>query len=73
MKPSIGRIVHYVTRGTADGVYPSIHRAAIVTDVHAGAVTLTVFHPTFTRPEMDVPHDETGTTGHSWHWPERES
>ncbi len=32
-KPSVGRIVHYVARGSADGKFPSVCRAAIVTAV----------------------------------------
>lgn len=34
-KPTIGRIVHYKSRGSADGKYPSVARAAIITDVEA--------------------------------------
>lgn len=33
MKPSVGRVVHYVARGSADGVFPAVCRAAIVTEV----------------------------------------
>lgn len=33
MKPSVGRIVHYVARGSADGRFPKVCRAAIVTEV----------------------------------------
>lgn len=33
--PSVGRDVHYVSRGSADGVYPSVCRAAKVTEVGA--------------------------------------
>lgn len=33
MKPSVGRIVHYVSFGTPGGEYPSVCRAAIVTEV----------------------------------------
>jgi len=31
--PSVGRIVHYVARGSADGRFPPACRAAIVTEV----------------------------------------
>lgn len=34
--PSIGHIVHYVSRGSADGVFPSTCRAAIITEVDPG-------------------------------------
>ena len=33
MTPTIGRIVYYKARGSADGVFPPTDRAAIVTDV----------------------------------------
>lgn len=35
-KPSIGRVVHYVSYGTPGGEYPSVCRAAIVTEVDLG-------------------------------------
>ncbi len=35
MTPSVGRIVHYVARGSADGVYPKMCRAATVAQVGA--------------------------------------
>ena len=31
--PTVGRIVHYVSHGSADGTYPSICRAAVVAEV----------------------------------------
>ena len=77
MKPTVGRIVHYQTRGTADGVYPSEARAAIVTataetcpDLSGDRVSLMVFFQTFSRPELNVPLAP-DPIGHSWHWPER--
>lgn len=33
MKPSVGRVVHYVARGSADGRFPPACRAALVTEV----------------------------------------
>jgi hypothetical protein len=33
MKPSIGRNVHYVARGSADGVFPPVCRHAQITEV----------------------------------------
>jgi hypothetical protein len=33
MKPSIGRIVHYQAFGTPKGEYPSVPRAAVITQV----------------------------------------
>lgn len=31
--PTVGRMVYYKARGSADGVFPKIDRAAIITDV----------------------------------------
>ena len=31
--PTVGRMVYYKARGSADGVYPKVDRAAVVTDV----------------------------------------
>ena len=87
MKPTIGRIVHYVTEG--------IHLAAIVThvDLVTDGVDLAVFWPyertidynmkirpadqawTTGKPEChpvgSVAYDERMSDG-TWHWPERE-
>lgn len=71
MKPSVGRVVHYVSYGTPGGEYTAQCRAAIVTEVGDGdKVGLAVLNPTgmfFNRS----PQDETGKAGGSWHWPER--
>lgn len=32
-RPSVGRIVHYVSYGTPGGEYPSVCRAAVITEV----------------------------------------
>lgn len=32
--PTVGRVVHYQSRGSADGLYPPEPRAAIITVVH---------------------------------------
>lgn len=78
--PSVGRIVHYVSRGSADGVYQPECRAAVVAEVdtyqesdvaqHLGHVTLCVLNPSgmfFNRAVQD----EDDKRGGSWHWPER--
>ncbi|MCD2193495.1 hypothetical protein LQ327_08880 [Actinomycetospora endophytica] len=45
--PSIGRAVHYVARGSADGAFPPVCRAADVTEVADEAhVGLAVKNPT---------------------------
>lgn len=74
-RPSVGRIVHYVSYGTPAGEYTSQCRAAIVAEVDADGpypgdeVALAVLNPTgmfFNRCRFD---DEHG--GGTWHWPER--
>ena len=78
MKPSVGRIVHYVSYGTPGGEYGKECRAAIITEVEVspGAVGLCVLNPTglfFNR--VVYYHDGGGADpvyeGGSWHWPER--
>lgn len=78
MKPSIGRIVHYVARGSADGKFPPTCRAATITEVgDAGRVGLVVVNPTglFFHPLADdgggvAYHDGAETPG-SPHCPNR--
>ena len=46
MKPTVGRMVYYKSYGTPGGEYPSVGRAAIITDVfHDGEVSLCVLNP----------------------------
>ena len=82
MNPSIGRIVHYVSYGTPGGEYPSVCRAAVVTEVTEhpdadGTVGLAVLNPEGMFFKRGVPHAEdkaAGFTDHppgTWHWPER--
>jgi len=67
----IGRIVHYVARGSADGRYPSTCRAAIVTAVDdAGQPALAVLNPEGLFFSTPLPHaDPDLLTGGTWHWP----
>jgi hypothetical protein len=74
-KPSVGRVVHYVSYGTPGGEYTSQCRAAIVTEVipweddEDPEVGLAVFNPTgmfFNRSTHSAGHE-----GGTWHWPER--
>lgn len=46
---AVTRSVHYVARGSADGVYPPVCRAAVITAADGaseGVVELCVFNPT---------------------------
>lgn len=71
MDPSVGRIVHYVARGSRDGIFPSVCRAAVVTDVGSGtSVSLAVLNPTGLFFGQDVAEDQNVKVGGTWHWPE---
>ena len=84
MRPSIGRVVHYVSYGTPGGEYKGECRAAIVTAVHPGdgdgtladlngpeGVDLAVLNPTGMFFRQNCRHSEGAQTGGTWHWPER--
>jgi hypothetical protein len=82
MKPSVGRIVHYVSYGTPGGEYQSVCRAAVVTGIHGavrenaperdqGDVHLCVLNPEGMFFNKNVDHDEETKRGGTWHWPER--
>jgi hypothetical protein len=73
MKPSVGRIVHYVSE-------EGEHLAAIITRTHGvlEMVDLTCFYPEATARTISggethsrVPFDEKTFALRSWHWPER--
>lgn len=81
--PSVGRVVHYVSAGSADGTYPSVCRAADVTEVPGiddlsgmaeGRVGLMVKNPEgiHFRPLAGggAVYDSDGAP-YTWHWPER--
>lgn len=81
MKPSVGRIVHYVSYGTPGGEYGKECRAAIVTQVNGpGAdeherVGVAVLNPSGMFFHEDLPELDPavyGYRGGTWHWPERE-
>lgn len=88
MKPSVGRIVHYVSYGTPGGEYTKECRAAIVTFAHpdfqhihngelaeikTGVVNVTVFNPEGIHFNNGVEQYEgDDKPGGTWHWPERE-
>jgi hypothetical protein len=84
-KPSVGRVVHYVSHGTpvrGDGTqaYASACRAAIVTGVYfsdpemtqpVDRADLAVLNPTGMFFNEHVEQDEDAHAGGTWHWPER--
>jgi len=81
-KPSVGRVVHYVSYGTPGGEYPSVCRAAIVAavddyqapageSIHVGHVSLCVLNPEGLFFNKAVRQDEETQRGGTWHWPER--
>ena len=69
--PSVGRIVHYRSRGSADGIFKPECRAAIVTEVNTVFnVGLAVVNPNgmfFDHDVTNESHDEYIPGG--WHWP----
>lgn len=84
--PSVGRWVHYVSAGSADGKHPSVCRAALVTEVQDATVIdgdpeqqkvgLMVVNPTglHFRPLTDggATYDDAASAAPmTWHWPER--
>lgn len=81
--PSIGRVVHYVARGSADGKFPKTCRAADVTEVGSPdpkpekqAIGLMVKNPTglffHSLADGGVLYDGSeNPAGGTWHWPER--
>lgn len=72
MRPSVGRIVHYVSYGTPGGEYEQECRAAIVTETDSShTVGLAVLNPTGVFFNRTVTYDEFGKAGGTWHWPER--
>lgn len=79
-KPSVGRIVHYVSHGTplrADGsqAHISACRAAVITGVHTDTtVSLCVVNPSglFFPEECHYDnHAGDPMQGGTWHWPEQ--
>lgn len=74
--PFVGATVHYVARGSADGVYPPICRAATITEVgQDGRVGLCAINPTgiFFRSLAEGGNDYSPIRNHdlqpgTWHF-----
>ncbi len=77
--PTVADFVHYVARGSADGKFPAVCRAAIVTEVDpddAGRIGVATINPTgFFFHSLAAGGCEANFVDHrdggSWHWPER--
>lgn len=73
MKPTIGRVVHYVSRGSLDGKYPPMHVPLHVVVVYNGSIVDGwTLNPRGQRYEEYVPFDPDEKEPGTWHWPERE-
>lgn len=75
MKPSVGRVVHYVN---SDGFNDGVCKAAIITKTQEdpSIVGLSVFDPQFgvlmvTETHLDPAGPDQESTNEHWHWPER--
>ncbi len=69
-KPSVGRIVHYTSRGSADGAFVPECRAAVVASViNDQMLDLVVLNPTGVYFNSAC-QDEDEKCGGTWHWPE---
>ena len=62
IQPWVGAIVHYVSRGSADGKFPATCRAAIVTEPpehnRPALVSLAVLNPTGLFFDEGIPYDD---------------
>jgi len=77
MKPTVGRMVYYKDRGSADGVFPKVDRAAIVTDVREISETDTLSEKNIFQVRLAVMNPdglffsawlEQGQEGGQWDW-----
>lgn len=76
--PSVGRIVHYRSRGSADGAFQPQCVAAIITlvwddDGDGQEVGLSVLNPAGLFFAERIRHDQEGLSPGSWHWPEQDA
>ena len=73
--PSVGRIVHYQAYGTPGGEFPSVPRAACITEIGANGdgkdtslVGLCVMNPQGLFFNRSVPYADPPKPG-CWNWP----
>lgn len=70
-KPSVGRVVHYMSYGSKGGEYQPQCRAAIVAEVVSETqLALVVLNPTGMFFNT-CGEDQDEKAGGTWHWPER--
>lgn len=68
IQPTVGRIVYYKSYGTPGGEYPSVDRAAIITEVvnsEEGIINLCVLNPEGMFFNKNVTQ---GQKGGNWDW-----
>lgn len=67
--PNVSMVCHYLSRGSADGAFPSACRAAIITEVFgiAQLAGLAVLNPSGLFFDSPVAHDAHCRPG-TWHW-----
>ena len=66
IKPTVGRIVYFKSRGSLDGVFPPRDVAAIVTRIYGdGDISVMSFYETGTRHEVKISQ---GQENGQWDW-----
>ena len=70
VKPTVGRMVYYKARGSADGKFPKVDRAAIVTDVRLDTPVGDTVRLAVVNPEGLFFSDwlSQGQEGGQWDW-----
>lgn len=66
IKPTVGRVVYFKTRGSLDGKFPPTEFASIITKVYSDTeVSLVTFGECGSRYELNVYQ---GQNGGQWDW-----
>ena len=68
----LGATVHYVARGSADGVYPPVDRAAVISAINVVSenpmtIDAVVLNPTGLFFNQGIAYDRDRAPG-TWHW-----